>query len=137
MLYTCYHCSIDFSVLQVTGDRCDTPTPVGVLAPDGDNNITPVRVTIADSPLPTVSVAVKMEQFSFVFVATDDPEIRGVSTWCSQLSVLASIPGRTFSEDGPGIDCLRMRHLLPRNWVIWKTSYMLSKIMTSQQTEVD
>ncbi len=29
---------------------------------------------------------------------------------------LASIPGRT--EDGPGIDCLRMRHLLPRKWVI-------------------
>ncbi len=49
---------------------------------------------------------------------------------------VASIPGRT--EDGPGIDCLRMRYLLPRNWVIWITSYyMLSKTMTSQRTEVD
>ena len=67
------------SVLQVTGDRCDTPTPVGVLAPDGGNNIAPARVHFAGSPLPTVSVAVKMEQFSFVFVATDDLKIRGVS----------------------------------------------------------
>ncbi len=29
-------------------------------------------------------------------------------------TVLASIPGRT--EDGPGIDCLRMHHIIPRNW---------------------
>ncbi len=48
---------------------------------------------------------------------------------------LASIPGCT--EDGPGIDCLRMRYLLLRNWVIWITSHMLSKTMTSQRTEVD
>ncbi len=27
--------------------------------------------------------------------------------------VLASIPGRTSSEDGPGINCLRMRHVFP------------------------
>ncbi len=47
------------------------------------------------------------------------------------------IPGRT--EDGPGIDCLtmRMRHIIPRNWGLWITSYMLSKTMTSQGTEVD
>ncbi len=35
--------------------------------------------------------------------------------------VLASIPGRT--EDGPGIDCLRMRHIIPRNWGLRITSY--------------
>ncbi len=34
---------------------------------------------------------------------------------------LASIPGRT--EDGPGIDCLRMRHIIPRNWGLRITSY--------------
>ncbi|XP_064399093.1 plexin-A1-like isoform X2 [Halichondria panicea] len=63
---------------QVTGDRCDTATPVGVLAPDGGrNNQAPVRVNFAGSPLPTASVAVKMEQFSFVFVATNDLFIRG------------------------------------------------------------
>ncbi len=37
---------------------------------------------------------------------------------------LASIPGRT--EDGPGIDCLRMRHIIPRNWGLWITSYLCS-----------
>ena len=45
----------------------------------------------------------------------------GVSA-CAE-DILASITGRT--EDGPGIDCLRMQ------------PHMLSKIMTSQQTEVD
>ena len=34
---------------------------------------------------------------------------------------LASIPGLT--EDRPGINCLRMRHIIPRNWGLWITSY--------------
>ncbi len=60
-------------------DRCNTPTPVGILALDGgNNNIAPVPVNLGGT-VPTVSVAVKMEQFSFVFVATDDMRIRGVS----------------------------------------------------------
>ncbi len=29
---------------------------------------------------------------------------------------IASIPGRSSSKSGPGIDCLRMRHIIPRNW---------------------
>ncbi len=51
--------------------------------------------------------------------------------------LLASIPGRSSSKRGPGIDCLRMRHLLPRKWVIRIPLYLLSKTMTSQRTEVD
>ena len=38
--------------------------------------------------------------------------------------MLASIPGHT--EDGPGIDCLRMRHIIPRNWGLRITSYLCS-----------
>ncbi len=53
---------------------CDTPTPVGILG----NNLAPVRVNLRGA-VPIASVAVKMEQFSFVFVATDDMKIRGVS----------------------------------------------------------
>ncbi len=48
---------------------------------------------------------------------------------------LALIPGRT--EDGPGIDCLRIRHIITRKWGLRIASYMPSKTMTSQRTEVD
>ncbi|XP_064398643.1 plexin-A2-like isoform X2 [Halichondria panicea] len=62
---------------EVTGDRCDTPTPIGILAPDGSrDSIAPVRINFGGT-VPTTSIAVKMEQFSFVFVATDDSRIRG------------------------------------------------------------
>ncbi|XP_064398652.1 plexin-A2-like [Halichondria panicea] len=63
---------------QVTGNRCDTLTPVGILAPyGGRDSIAPVRINFVGGAVPTASVAVKVEQFSFVFVATDDMRIRG------------------------------------------------------------
>ena len=65
-------------------DRCDTATPVGVVLNGGSTNLAQPRVNFGGN-VPTVSVAVKIEQFSFVFVATDDMSIRGVSAWCSQL----------------------------------------------------
>ncbi len=33
------------------------------------------------------------------------------------------IPGRSSSKRGPGIDCLRMRHIIPRNWGLRISSY--------------
>ncbi len=54
---------------------------------------------------------------------------------CHQARGNLAIPGRT--EDGPGIDCLRMCHLLPRLGNLDNIVYMLSKTMTSQRTEVD
>ncbi len=67
-------------IFQETGDRCDTPSPVGLLIPNGGIDIiAPVRINFGVSLVPLASVAVKVEQFSFVFVATDEPRIKGVS----------------------------------------------------------
>ncbi|XP_064398663.1 hepatocyte growth factor receptor-like [Halichondria panicea] len=65
---------------QIPVDRCDTPSPVGLLAPNGGIDlIAPVRINFGDSNLfPVSSVAVKVDQFSFLFVATtDDHRILG------------------------------------------------------------
>ncbi len=80
-LYIAYWCTATLQfIFQETGDRCDTPSPVGLLIPNGGIDIiAPVRINFGVSPVPIVSVAVKVEQFSFVFVATDEPRIRGVS----------------------------------------------------------
>ena len=82
---TNYQISSHISIIfQVTGNRCDTLTPVGILAPyGGRDSIAPVRINFVGGAVPTASVAVKVEQFSFVFVATDDMRIRGVSGWVS------------------------------------------------------
>ena len=67
-------------------DRCDTPSPVGLLAPNGGIDIiAPVRINFGDSLVPFNSVAVKVEQFSFVFVATVDSRIIGVSACLNHL----------------------------------------------------
>ncbi len=73
-------------------DRCDTPSPVGLLAPNGGIDlIAPVRINFGVSLAPVASVAVKVEQFSFVFVATHNYWILGVSaTWLSQLYIHCS-----------------------------------------------
>ena len=61
-------------------DRCDTPSPVGLLAPNGGIDIiAPVHINFGVDLVPLASVAVKVEQFSFVFVATNDSRIREVS----------------------------------------------------------
>ncbi len=61
-------------------DRCDTPSPVGLLIPNGGIDlIAPVRINFGDSFVPLASVAVKVERFSFVFAATDYHWILGVS----------------------------------------------------------
>ncbi len=77
---------------QIPVDRCDTPSPVGLLAPNGGIDlIAPVRINFGDSSLfPVSSVAVKVEQFSFVFVATDNSMILGVS---ARMVELVSING--------------------------------------------
>ncbi|XP_064398635.1 plexin-B1-like isoform X2 [Halichondria panicea] len=63
---------------QITVDRCDTPSPVGLLVPNGGIDIiAPVRINFGDSPVLLASVAVKMEQFFFVFVTTDNSRIIG------------------------------------------------------------
>ncbi len=67
-------------IFQIPVDKCDTPSPVGLLAPNGGIDlIAPVRINFGDSLIFMASVAVKVEQFSFVFVATDDSMILGVS----------------------------------------------------------
>ncbi len=71
-------------------DRCDTPSPVGLLVPNGGIDIiAPVRINFEDQDFflsPLSSVAVKVEQFSFVFIATQNRRILGVSAeWLSQL----------------------------------------------------
>ena len=64
----------------MTGDRCDITSPVGLLIPNGGIDIiAPVRINFGVDLVPFTSVAVKVEQFSFVFVATDDSRILGVS----------------------------------------------------------
>ncbi len=66
----------------MTGDRCDITSPVGLLIPNGGIDIiAPVRIKFGDSLIPVASVAVKVEQFSFVFVATNDYRILGVSIY--------------------------------------------------------
>ncbi|XP_064398640.1 plexin-A2-like [Halichondria panicea] len=63
---------------QETVDICDTPSPVGLLIPNGGIDIiAPVRINFGIDLVPFASVAVKVEQFSFVFVATNDSRIRG------------------------------------------------------------
>ncbi len=69
-------------------DRCDTTSPVGLILPNDDIDlIAPLRIYFGNSLVPIASVAVKLEQFSFVFVATyHDSRILGVSAgWLSQL----------------------------------------------------
>ncbi len=80
------HSHIHF-IFQITMDRCDTTSPVGLIIPnDGIDLIAIVRINFGNSLLACASVAVKVEQFSFVFVATHDSRIRGVSAgWLSQL----------------------------------------------------
>ncbi len=66
-------------IFQIPVDRCDTPSPVGLLAPNGGIDlIAPVRINFGNLNL-VASVAVKVEQFSFVFVVTGDSRILGVS----------------------------------------------------------
>ncbi|XP_064398639.1 plexin-A2-like [Halichondria panicea] len=56
---------------QITMDRCDTTSPVGLILPNDDIDlIAPLRIYFGNSLVPIASVAVKLEQFSFVFVAT-------------------------------------------------------------------
>ncbi len=73
--------------------RCNTPSPVGLLVPNGGIDIiAPVRINFGDSPVLLASVAVKVEQFSFVFVTTDNSRIIGVSAaWLSQLHLLCIV----------------------------------------------
>ncbi len=80
-MYIAYWCTATLQfIFQVTGDRCDTPSPVGLIIPnDGIDIIAPIRVNLGVSLIPLASVAVKVEQFSFVFVATYERRIRGVS----------------------------------------------------------
>ncbi len=69
-------------------DRCDTTSSVGLIIPNGGIDlIAPLRINFGNSLVPLASVAVKLEQFSFVFVATyRDSRILGVSAgWLSQL----------------------------------------------------
>ena len=63
------------AIQGVTDTLCNTPTPVGI------DVLAPFRVNFGPVALPTSSVAVRAEQLSFVFVATDDDDlrIRGVS----------------------------------------------------------
>ncbi len=68
-------------ILQVTGDRCDTHTPVGMF-------LNSVRAKTQIKHKISASVAVKVEQFSFLFLFVannDDNRIFGVSLWLSQL----------------------------------------------------
>ncbi len=67
-------------IIQVTGDRCDTPSPVGLLS--NADTIAPNRVKFGGKPIPLALIALKVEQFSLVFMATPDSTIRGVSA-CS------------------------------------------------------
>ncbi len=71
-------------ILQATGDRCDTTTPVGILNTGGDDTISSVRINFQLDIRVYASVAVKVEQFSFVFVSVHVNslqvyQIRGVS----------------------------------------------------------
>ncbi len=70
-------------IFQETGNRCDLTSPVGLLIPNG--GIAPVRINFGDSLIPVSSVAVKVEQFSFVFVATRDWILGVRAAWLSQL----------------------------------------------------
>ena len=68
-------------ILQATGDRCDTTTPVGITG--GDEIISSARINL-ELVRVYASVAVKVEQFSFVFMSVyiyflEDYQIRGVS----------------------------------------------------------
>ncbi len=71
-----YNSHILFFLQGVTDTLCNAPTPVGIVVP---TNSAPVRINFAANAFPTSSVAVKAEQLSLVFVATDDGRIRGVS----------------------------------------------------------
>ncbi|XP_064398654.1 hepatocyte growth factor receptor-like isoform X2 [Halichondria panicea] len=63
---------------QETRNRCDTPSPVGLLILNGGIDIiAPVCINFGKSFIAIASVAVKVEHFSFVFVATNEPIIRG------------------------------------------------------------
>ncbi len=65
-----------YSMQGTTDTLCNAPTPVGIDVP---NPVAPVRINFAANAFPTSSVAVRAEQLSLVFVATDDSRIRGVS----------------------------------------------------------
>ncbi len=62
-----------FIHFQETGNRCDTPTPVSSLIRNVGSNTIPLN-----SLSFTAFVTVNVEEFYFVFVATDD-QIIGVS----------------------------------------------------------
>ncbi len=73
----CNSHTISFFLQGAADTLCNAPTPVGIVVPT--NPVTPVRVNFAANAFPTSSVAVKAEQLSLVFVATNDGSIRGVS----------------------------------------------------------
>ena len=80
------------AIQGVTDTLCNTPTPVGIVVSSS------FRVSFGTVALPTSSVAVRAEQLSLVFVATDedDQRIRGVSylfliSLCSFIMILFSL----------------------------------------------